>query len=162
MKTFFFALLLILGEKWDEISVKTFFYFYFLLFTWFWAKNGTKFECDNFKFWSMFLSNFLKFLAPPFQNPAYTTGYDLILKPPSNQLLVSVALRVSNTAILLMLRHHLISGSHKNRRKITYFIVANDVSHLKGHGLVNREPVCGGRYEDLFQLQLPWVEYRNE
>ena len=37
----------------------------FLLFTWFWAKNGTKFECDNFKFWSMFLSNFLKFLAPP-------------------------------------------------------------------------------------------------
>ena len=27
-------------------------------------KNGTKFECDNFKFWSMFLSNFLKSLPP--------------------------------------------------------------------------------------------------
>ena len=50
------------GRKWDEIWVKTFF---FLLFTWFRAKNGTKFECDNFKFWSMFLSNFLKFLPPP-------------------------------------------------------------------------------------------------
>ena len=41
---------------------------FFLLFTWFWAKNGTKFECDIFKFWSMFLSNFLKFLAPHFSN----------------------------------------------------------------------------------------------
>ena len=40
-------------------------FFYRLLFTWFWAKNGTKSECDYFEFWSMFLSNFLKFLAPP-------------------------------------------------------------------------------------------------
>ena len=52
-------------EKWDEIWVKTF--FFFLLFTWFWAKNGTKFEYDNIKFWSMFLSNFLKFLPPLFK-----------------------------------------------------------------------------------------------
>ena len=35
----FFALHLILGEKWGEIWVKTF-YLFFLLFTWFWAKNG--------------------------------------------------------------------------------------------------------------------------
>ena len=49
---------------------------FFLLFTWFWAKDRTKFEGDNFKFWSMFLSNFLKFPAPPFQNPAYATGFE--------------------------------------------------------------------------------------
>ena len=51
VKTFFFALHVILGEKWDEIWVKTFFGFFFLVFAlhlWFWAKNGTKFEWRPF------------------------------------------------------------------------------------------------------------------
>ena len=41
---FFFALHLILGKKLDQIWEKTF----FLLFTWFWAKNWTKFEWRTF------------------------------------------------------------------------------------------------------------------
>ena len=57
VKTFFFALHLILGEKWDEIWVKTFFFVFAIHLIL--AKHGTKFEHDNFKFWSMFLSNFL-------------------------------------------------------------------------------------------------------
>ena len=92
-----FALHLILGEKWDEIWVKTFFFcssrdfgrkmgrnlsedFFLFALHLFWAKNGTKFECGNFKFWSMFFSNFLKFLAPPpFQYPAYATVYQYVI-----------------------------------------------------------------------------------
>ena len=49
MKTFFFAPHLILGENWDKIWVKTF----FMLFTWFWAKTGTKFEWRPFFFCSL-------------------------------------------------------------------------------------------------------------
>ena len=67
---------LILGEKQDEIWVKTFFFCFSPDFG---RKNGTKFECDNFKFWSMFLSNFLKFQTPPFLNPAYATGPIVLL-----------------------------------------------------------------------------------
>ena len=70
---FIFALHLILGENSDYIWVKTFF---FLLFTWFWAKIRTRSGRNNFCFRSLFLPNFLKFLAPPpFQNPAYATAW---------------------------------------------------------------------------------------
>ena len=75
---FFFALHLILGRKLDQIWVKTFFYFYFALHLilgrksgWFWVKQCT--------FWSLFFSNFLKFLPPlpPFKNPAYATVFTI-------------------------------------------------------------------------------------
>ena len=61
-RPFFLTLHLILGENSDQIWVKTF----FLLFTWFWAKIRTKFRWNNFCFRSLFLPNFLKFLASPF------------------------------------------------------------------------------------------------
>ena len=92
---FFFALHLILGEKSNQIWVKTFFIyfiffafhlilgqksdqvktFFFLLFTWCWAKNRTDFGRNNFWFRPLLFSYFPKFLDPsPFQNPAYATG----------------------------------------------------------------------------------------
>ena len=78
---FFLILHLILGENLDQIWVKTF----FLFCTWFWAKIWTKFEWrlffllftrfrakirttfgrNNVCFRSLFLPNFLKFLAFP-------------------------------------------------------------------------------------------------
>ena len=63
VKTFFFALHLIFGEKSDEIWVKTFF---FCSSPDFRRKSRTNFECGNFNFRTMLLSNFLKFLARPF------------------------------------------------------------------------------------------------
>ena len=33
---------------------------------------------EKFSFWSSLFSNFLNFLAPPFENPAYATGASAI------------------------------------------------------------------------------------
>ena len=59
VKTFFFALHLILGTKWDQIWLKTF------LFALHVGQKIGLMLGEQFAFWSLFFSNFLKFLPPP-------------------------------------------------------------------------------------------------
>ena len=81
----------------DWVWVKTLFFLFFLLFSWFWAKNRTEFVCNNFLFWSLFFSNFLKFRPPP-PPPLFKILRTLLLSTAYHQTLTDKVISVFTTS----------------------------------------------------------------
>ena len=63
------------------------------------AGKRTLFRAGNFSFWSSLFSNFLNFLAPPFENPAYAT--DDNITPRVEQVQKAFCLEKNNLPVLV-------------------------------------------------------------